>query len=181
MLKNSTESFGSLTKAIHWIMAALIIVLIAVGLYMADLDKEDPSRLQLFAMHKSFGVLAMVLLVVRLVWLRISPAPALPDVFTAKEKGIVSGVKGILYLLMLLAPLSGYVMSCAAGKPIVFFGLFEVPRLIGESESLAHFAHEMHEMVGFAMIAFILLHLAGVIKHRLKDRNGPSDIMNRML
>ena len=181
MLKNSAESYGSLTKAIHWVMAALIIVLIAVGMYMAELDKEDPSRLQLFAMHKSFGMLVLMLAVIRIVWLRMSPAPALPSVFTDKEKRIVSGVKGVLYLLMFLAPISGYVMSSAAGKPVAFFGLFEMPLFIAQNKSIAGFAHEMHEMLAFAMIAFILLHVAGAIKHRLKDRNGPSDIMNRML
>lgn len=181
MLNNSTENYGSLSKAIHWVMAALIITLIAVGIYMAELDKEDPSRLQLFAMHKAFGVLVLMLAVIRIVWLRLSPAPTLPAVFTAKEKRLVASIKGVLYLLMFLVPLAGYVMSSAAGKPIAFFGLFEMPLLVAENKSIAGFAHEAHEMLAFAMLAFIVLHVAGAIKHRLKDRNGPSDIMNRML
>lgn len=181
MLNNSAEKFGSLSKTIHWLMAALIFTLIGVGMYMGDLDKTDPSRLQLFAMHKSFGVLVLILAVIRIVWLRISPAPALPPVFTAKEKGVISGVKGMLYLFMFLVPLAGYTMATAAGKPVAFFGLFELPRLVAENESLADFAHEAHEILAFTMLAFIALHVAGAIKHRLKDRNGPSDIMNRML
>lgn len=181
MLKNDTENYGSFSKAIHWLMALLIVMLIAVGIFMTGLDKEDPSRGQIFGMHKAFGALALMLVVVRVVWLRISPAPALPAVFTAKEKRIVSSVKGMLYLLMFLVPIAGYVMSSAANRPVSFFGLFDMPMLVAENKAIAEFAHEAHEILAFVMIAFIVLHVAGAIKHRLKDRNGPADIMNRML
>ncbi len=183
MLNNSTETYGAFSKLMHWLMALLIVILLAVGFYIAGFDKENlaPSQIQMIGMHKAFGVLALLLLVVRLVWLRLSPAPLLPAVFTPKEKKIVSSVKGVLYLLMLLAPISGYVMSSAAGRPTSFFGLFELPMLIGENKALAGVAHEAHELLAFAMIVFVVLHVAGAIKHRLKDRNGPSDIMNRML
>jgi len=181
MFTNSAENYGSFSKALHWLMALFIVVLLGVGMYMADLPKDDPSRLQLFTMHKSFGSLVMMLAVVRIIWLRISPAPALPAVFTDKEKKVVSGIKGVLYLLMLLIPISGYVLSSAGGHATAFFGLFDLPMLIGENKAIADFAHEAHELLAYAIIAFIALHVAGAIKHRLKDRNGPSDIMNRML
>jgi cytochrome b561 len=181
MLNNSAEKYGSLSKAIHWLTALLIIVLLGVGIYMADLPKEDPSRLQIFNLHKSFGVLVLMLAALRIVWLRISPAPILPAVFTAKEKKVVSSVKGVLYLLMFLVPFAGYLMSSAAGKAVSFFGLFDLPALVAESKSIAGFAHEAHELLAYAIIAFVALHMAGAIKHRLKDRNGPSDILNRML
>jgi len=178
---NSSEKYGSFSKAIHWLMALFIIALLGVGMYMADLPKEDPSRLQFFNLHKSFGALVLMLAVVRIIWLRVSPAPALPSVFTAKDKKVVSSIKGMLYLLMFLVPLSGYIMSGAAGHATSFFGLFDLPTLVGENKGLAGFAHEAHEMLAYAIIAFVALHMAGAIKHRLKDRNGPSDIMNRML
>ncbi|HEY0634803.1 MAG TPA: cytochrome b [Gammaproteobacteria bacterium] len=183
MLKNSSETYGAFSKLMHWLMALLIVILLAVGFYIAGFDKENlaPSQIQMIGMHKAFGALAMLLLVVRLGWLRLSPAPQLPAVFTPKEKRLVSGVKGMLYLLMFLAPLSGYVMSTASGRPTSFFGLFNLPMLIGENKALAGFAHEAHEILAFLMIAFIVVHMAGAIKHRLKDRNGPSDILARML
>jgi cytochrome b561 len=181
MFNNNAEYYGSFSKLLHWLMAVLIVALLAVGFYMTGLDKEDPSRGQIYGMHKAFGVLTLMLLVIRIVWLRISPAPVLPAVFTAKEKRVVSSVKGVLYLLMFLIPISGYVMSSAANRPTSFFGLFDLPMLIAENKAIAGAAHEAHEILAFVTIAFILLHVAGVMKHRLKDRNGPSDIMNRML
>ena len=181
MFKNDAENYGSFSKLLHWLMAVLIIALLAVGFYMTGLDKEDPSRGQIYGMHKAFGVLTLMLVAIRIIWLRISPAPALPAVFTPKEKRVVSSVKGVLYVMMFLMPISGYVMSSAANRPTSFFGLFDLPMLIGENKALADVAHEAHELLAFVTIAFLLLHVAGTIKHRLKDRNGPSDIMNRML
>lgn len=181
MFKNDAENYGSFSKLLHWLIAVLIIALLAVGFYMAGLDKEDPSRGQIYGMHKAFGALTLLLVAIRVIWLRINPAPALPAVFTPKEKRVVSSVKGVLYVLMFLMPISGYVMSSAANRPTSFFGLFDLPMLIGENKAIAGAAHEAHELLAFVTIAFLLLHVAGTLKHRLKDRNGPSDIMNRML
>lgn len=181
MFKNDANNYGTFSKTLHWLMAVLIIALLVVGFYMTGLEDEDPSRGQIYGMHKAFGTLVMMLVVIRVIWLRISPAPALPAVFTAKEKRVVSSVKGVLYLLMFLLPISGYVMSTAAGRTTSFFGMFDLPMLFGENKALAGFAHESHEILAFVIILFTLVHIAGAVKHRLKDRNGPSDIMNRML
>ena len=88
-LTNDSTQYGTLSKALHWLMAVIILTLLAVGIYMADLptDTEEQKQYayQFFGLHKSFGVVALMLIVVRLVWLRVSPAPALPAVFEAKE------------------------------------------------------------------------------------------------
>lgn len=184
-LANSTTEYGLLAKTIHWLMALMIIILIGVGIYMADIPKETAEQkqyaFQFYGLHKSFGVLAMVLIVVRLVWIRISPAPALPAVFNAKEQMVTNLVKAFLYILMILVPLSGYLMSNAGGFPINFFGLAELPALIGKNKEIGGVAHEAHEIMGFALLAMVLLHIAGAVKHRVKDKGGESDILKRML
>lgn len=184
-LANSSTEYGLLSKTIHWLMALMIITLIGVGIYMAGLPKETAEQkqyaFQFYGLHKSFGVLAMVLIVVRLVWIRLSPAPALPAVFSAKEQRVTNLVKAFLYILMLLVPLSGYLMSNAGGFPIHFFGLGELPTIIGKSKEIGGIAHEAHEIMGFALLALLLLHIAGAVKHRVKDKGGESDILKRML
>ena len=81
-LGNSPSEYGLLSKALHWLMAAIIITLIAVGIYMADLPRDTEEQkqyaFQFYNLHKSFGVLALMLIIVRLIWVRISPPPALP-------------------------------------------------------------------------------------------------------
>lgn len=184
-LKNDATSYGTLSKTLHWLMAAIIITLIAVGIYMAGLPKETAEQkqyaFQFYGLHKSFGVVALLLIIVRLAWIRLSPPPALPAVFDAKEQKVVRLLQSLLYILMLLLPLSGYLMSNAGGYPINLFGLGELPALVGKSKGLGDIAHEAHEIMGFAMLLLIVLHMAGAIKHRLKDRGGESDILKRML
>lgn len=180
MLGNTPERYGPLSRALHWLSALIIFALIGVGLYMTGLDKEDPSRLGIYNLHKAFGVLSVLLLVARIVWLRLSPAPALPAALTAPEQKVVTGVRALLYVLMVLVPMSGYVMSTAGGYPVSFFGLFQLPALIGESKALAEAAHEGHELLSYALLAFVLLHAAGALKHRLKG-NTEADLLKRML
>jgi cytochrome b561 len=175
------ERYSGLSRALHWLSALIIFALIVVGWYMAGLEDNDPSRAGIYALHKSMGVLTVFLLVARLAWLRANPGPELPAVFNAKEKRITKGVQSLLYLLLLLVPMSGYVMSTAAGYPVSFFGLFPMPTLIGESKAIAGFAHEAHEILAYSILALVALHMAGAIKHRLTNKGGEADVLARML
>lgn len=185
MLKNSATEYGLLSKTLHWLMAAIILTLIFVGIYMAGLPKETAAEkqyaFQFYGLHKSFGVIALALIVLRLVWMRISPAPQLPAAFAPKERVVVKALQGLLYLLMIVVPLSGYLMSNAGGHPINFFGLGELPALIGENKAIGGLSHEVHGIMGWSILVLIVLHMAGVIKHRLKDKGGETDILKRML
>jgi cytochrome b561 len=185
MFKNSTTEYGTFSKVMHWLTAAIILALVAVGIYMADLPRDTDLQKQyafkFYGLHKSVGVIALVLIAVRLIWLRISPNPTLPAVFAGKERLLVDGLKKLLYLLMIIVPVSGYLMSNAGGYPIKFFGLFELPAIVGKSKALGGFVHEVHEIAGFAILFVVLLHMAGAIKHRLKEKGGERDILQRML
>lgn len=180
-LKNNASTYGLLSKLLHWSSAAILIALIAVGIYMAGLPDDAEGRGQLYGLHKSFGVLALLLIAVRLIWLRVTPAPALPGVFDAKEQRVVKGIQALLYATMVLVPVSGYLMSNAGGYPIHFFGLFELPALVEKSKALGGFVHEAHWIMGYAMAALVLLHMAGAIKHRLKAKGSEADILQRMI
>lgn len=175
------QRYNGAARAIHWVSAALIIGLVVVGWYMSELPKDDPSRGSIYGLHKSVGVLGLLLLAARLVWLRLHPAPELPAALTENEKRLTKAIKSVLYLLMLLVPVSGCIMSQAAGHPVGFFGLFELPTLVGENKDLAGFAHETHELTAWGILALVALHMAGAVKHRLLDKNGETDVLARML
>ncbi len=186
MIRNTPTEYGSFIKVIHWLTAAIILVLIMVGIYMADLprvtEEEKQSVMQLYGMHKSFGVVVMLLVVLRLGWLLVNPSPALPAVFEGKERLLVESLKKLLYLLMIMLPISGYLMSNAGGHPIMLFGLFELPALIGEDKAIGGVAKAMHMLGGWAMLLVVLVHTAGALKHRLLEEKGSEkDILQRML
>ena len=186
MIRNTATEYGSFIKVIHWLMAAIILTLIMVGIYMADLprvtEEEKQFAMQLYGMHKSFGVVIMLLVVMRVVWLLANPNLPLPAVFNGKERLLVESLKKLLYLMMFLMPISGYLMANAGGHPIMFFGLFELPALIGENKAVGGVIKVLHMLGGWAMLLVVLVHMAGALKHRLLEEKGSEkDILRRML
>lgn len=181
MLKNNEQGFGLVSKLLHWGLALIIVLLIAVGLYMTGLEKEDPARLQIYGMHKAFGALVLLLTVVRISWLIYSRPPVLPAVLQVWEQKLSLLAKGLLYLLSLAVPSSGYVMSNAAGYSVSLFGLCDLPVLVAKNEELAKLANGAHGLLAYLLIGVVLLHVAGALKHRLLDKDPAADVMKRML
>ena len=174
------QSYGRLTKLLHWGMALLIIVLVSVGTYMTGLDKSDPDRLQLMGMHKSFGVIFMQLAIFRLIWSHIKRSPPLPGVLASWERGLSRIVTASLYLLMLAIPFSGFAMTNFAGFPVSIFGLIEMPQLFDKNQEMAGLAKQAHGMLVYALIASIFMHIAGALKHRFLDA-PEADVLPRMM
>jgi len=176
MLKNTTTQYGLVSRANHWMSALLFIGLIALGIYMHELPKS-PEKFELYDLHKSLGIGLFMLMMLRLVWLKISPNPA--QLSKNKFEHILGhAVKGILYLAMIIMPLSGWIMSTTAGHDVSFFNLFTLPVLIGENETIHEIAEGIHGLVGPLMILVILLHIAGAMKHHFVYKD---DTLKRML
>jgi cytochrome b561 len=180
MLVNTEQQYGLISKLLHWGSALLVIGLIAVGFYMEGLADEDPSKGSIYFAHKAAGTAVLVILVLRIVWLRISKAPAVPSAFNAKEKGIMTGIKHSLYLLMLLVPVSGITMSLFFGSPVPFLGLIEIPGL-EKNMAIAGFAHSAHGILAWIITALVVLHAVAAFKHRLLERGTERDVLSRML
>lgn len=165
MLKNTEHTYGVVSRANHWISAFVFIGLIVLGIYMHELE-DSPEKFELYALHKSLGVGIFMLMILRLVWLKVSPNPE--QLSHNKFEHILGhAVKGILYLAMLMLPVSGWLMSNSAGYDVSFFGLFTLPNLVGENESINAIAKAIHGTMAPLMILVILLHVAGALKHHL--------------
>ena len=166
-------------RLLHWAMAIVIIGLMAVGIYMSDLD-DSPGKFDIYNWHKSFGVIALLLIAARIVVRTKSAVPALPKVLSKVEQVAAHWGHRALYLLMVLMPVSGYVMSAAHPKRygVSFFGQ-KLPDL-PPSEFWAGLAHQIHGIASYALLAVIVLHILGALKHRFFD-NAEADVMVRML
>lgn len=181
MLTNDAHHYGLISKLLHWLIALMILTLIAVGIYMTGLDKEDPTRGQIYSLHKAFGVTVLGLAVLRILWVRLSQPPELPAGLQDWEKTLSKLVKGLMYLLMLAVPLAGYLLSNSAGKPVSYFGLFELPAVVGKNSDWAEVFGEVHEIFAFVLLGLVGLHLAGALKHRFLDKRPDVDVLKRML
>lgn len=167
-----------LMRLLHWAMAIIILCLIGVGIYMTDLPKDDPSRGFIYSLHKSFGVVALLLVGLRVLIRVMSTVPPLPPAFSMVEKRIIQAGHFVLYMLMFLAPATGYLMSCAAGKGVSLFGV-ALPCIIEPNKELAGLMNETHEVLAFTLLAVIALHVLAVIKHA-RDRNPERHVLQRM-
>ncbi|CAK0761421.1 superoxide oxidase [Gammaproteobacteria bacterium] len=180
MLENDDIRYGLVSRMLHWGMALIIVGMIGIAAVMVDMDKDDPLRLRLFGIHKSFGVLVLLLTAIRIIWLRISQAPPLPIMLVAWERALAKIVHSLLYLLMLLVPIAGYVMSITGGYTVNFFGLFDLPILLDKNHDTHELFEEVHELLAWTFTGLILLHFVGALKHRFID-SDEGDVMKRML
>lgn len=164
-LKNSELNYGIVSRANHWLSAFIFIGLLAIGLYMTGLEKGD-DRQALYALHKSMGIAIFSLMILRLIWLKLSPNPE--QLSKNKFEHILGhAIKGILYLAMLGMPISGWIMSNSGGHEVAFFNMFVLPTIVGEHEMTHEISEVIHSTFGFVLIAIVLLHIAGALKHHL--------------
>ena len=181
MLTNSVDRYGLVSRFLHWAMALLILAMIGVGAYMTDLAREDPMRAQLYSLHKAVGVTLLGLALIRILWMLVSRPPVMPAALQRWEVVLARSTVGLLYLLMVATPIAGYLMTNTGGKPISYFGLFELPPLMEKNHDLHEALEEVHEILAFTILALVILHVAGAFKHRFIDKDPNADVLKRML
>jgi cytochrome b561 len=164
------EKYPLAIRITHWLMALLILCLLAIGLVMTGIPRSDPLHNTLYGLHKSFGVVVLCLWLLR-VCLRLAlGTPVLPGTIPAMDQKLAHAGHALLYLLMIAMPLSGILMTNSFGFSVNFFGIMELPKVIGINKSLGGLFSEFHTYAAYALIGLIVLHVAGLIKHRLKER-----------
>ncbi len=177
---STSNRYPFLMRAIHWLMAIAILGLIASGWYMAGLDQSVSYKYDIYPWHKSFGVLILFLLALRILIRLVSKVPPLPKTMPKLEIGLAHLGHGLLYLLMFLVPASGYLMSGAApGREVKFFD-WTLPNLVEKDKELAGLLHEVHTIIPYVLLGVIAVHLLAVIKHRFFDQ-PENDSLKRML
>ena len=168
-----------LLRVLHWVMALIILSLIAVGYYMTGLEKNDPSRPTLYMLHKSFGVTIFFLLLIRLSTRLKTTIPPLPETLSRVEKIWARRAHILLYFFMVVIPFTGYLMSTLSGYAVLWFSI-PLPILWDKNPDVAAIMHEFHEIGAYTLLALVFIHVAGVAKHRLYDKKE-NDVLPRML
>ncbi len=176
MQKNTRDSYSFTSKFFHWTMSVIILTLLAVGLSMTRMDDSD-LKWQIYAIHKSFGLIILLLLPMRLTWRLMNSRPHL-DMVAPWEKQTAITVHWLLYLAMFLMPMSGWIMSTASNHTPLFFGLFEIAAPVAVNQATASVAYNTHITIAWVLMALLGLHLSGALKgHFIKKNN----ILKRML
>jgi len=175
-LFNTITRYGFITIFIHWLMAFIMIGMLAVGLYMVELPIGS-LKLKLYGWHKAFGLLVLFLAAFRLVWRIVNMTPSL-DSLPILERLAARFVHWIFYIIMFAMPLTGWLITSAAGLPASFFGLFTMPNLIEPNEDLRLFFSSIHQFLAYGLIILIILHVSAALKHHFINKD---DILRRMI
>ena len=168
--RSTATSWGAVARLFHWGMLLLIIGSISVGFYMTDLPL-GPNKLKIYALHKSIGLTLLGLAALRLLWRLGERRPVLPPM-PAWQQRAAAATHVLLYLLLFVIPMSGWLFNSAAGFPLQWFHLVNLPALTAADPRLKVLAKEVHETGVFALISIVLVHAAAALKHHFVDRDG---------
>ena len=154
---------------LHWLMALLIFAGFPLGLTMVDLPLS-PDKLKLYSYHKWIGVTLLMLVAIRLSWRLTHTPPPLPASVAAWQHRASAIVHGLLYLLMIAIPLSGWLMSSAKGFQTVWFGVLPLPDLVGKDKALGDLLAEVHKVLNFTLLGLVVLHVGAALQHHFIER-----------
>jgi len=158
------QTYTKTAISLHWLIAFSIAIVFGVGIYMHELPLS-PHKLQIYAYHKWAGVTIFLLVLFRLIWRHLHSPPPFPETMLQREKQIALLVHFVLYFLMLAIPVSGWLMSSAAGFPVVLFGIIPLPDLIDKNKELADILKQLHFALNMSLLVLVFLHIAAALKH----------------
>lgn len=176
MLKNTSTSYGTITKSFHWIMAILIIGVVIAGFTMTRLEPSD-LKWSIYGNHKAVGVILLCLIPLRILWRLISKIPKLPKTVPGWQRLAANANIFILYILMVVMPLSGFLMSTMGGRSIDMFGVFTIESF-EKNQSVSSQAHDIHMTVAWVIAGLIILHTLGALYHHFIHKDN---VLKRML
>ncbi|MDA8224838.1 MAG: cytochrome b [Betaproteobacteria bacterium] len=169
-----TQSYGALLVSLHWLVAALIVLVFALGWWMGDMPK-GPDKVQTMGWHQTVGISIFVLAIVRLAWRRLHGVPEMPLTTPIEKLAVL--VQIALYLLMLAIPVFGYLTSSFGGHAVVVFGSLTIPGITAVDHDVHETMGDLHQALAYGLLGLVALHVAGALKHHLILRD---DVLARM-
>ena len=165
--------YNSIARALHAMIAVLVIVNLALGL----LNEQLEDTIQLIPLHKSIGFTVLALTIGRIGWRFTWQTPVYDPALKRFEFLLAKAVHGMFYALLLAIPLTGWIFSSAGKDPLAWFGL-PIPKFaLTKSDAIAGLSKEGHEILGFLMLALVILHVAAALRHHFVLKDG---VLRRM-
>jgi cytochrome b561 len=178
--KLAPASYSGAQKALHWLIALMVLILLPVGIYMVQRGAAtnfDAMTNSLYTAHKSFGFLVLLLVIWRVVLRLTRGAPAPLSTLTAFEVFASETVHKLIYVLIVLVPLFGWAYVSSFPATGVFFGL-NLPSIVPVDKGLAQIFGPLHKFSAYALAFLLVMHIGAAIMHRLVKKDG---VMSRML
>ncbi|MBF0108959.1 MAG: cytochrome b [Magnetococcales bacterium] len=178
MWRNSEDRYGTLARLWHWVMFALLVGMIVLGLWMTGLTYGDPWYHRAPALHEGLGIMTFVAFALRLSWRFFDPPPPLSCGIPRWQRLLAHGTHWVLYALMGVIPVSGYLITTARGEGVAVFGWFSIPALFPSRPGMEDLAGSVHLVLALALAGLALMHATAAVKHHVIDRD---DTLVRMV
>jgi cytochrome b561 len=176
-LRNTTSTYGSVAKFLHWLIALLVIGMLIIGA-MFDYFESIGIKGQVMAIHKATGVTILGLMLLRLLWALTNPKPRLPEHINALQGFLARSVHVLFYILLIGLPINGILLSSFAGRPINFYGLFEFILPVTSNKALAKQLSEIHEILAWTVLGLLVAHVFAALLHHFYYKDN---VLRRML
>ena len=177
-MAGGTQRYTTTAIVLHWVIAILAFTLIGLGLYMTDIPRGTPERTFFYNLHKSIGLTTAILVIIRLWWRAKNPPPLLPSSVPGWQVQASRISHALLYLCLIVMPLSGFSASQFTKYGVTYFGLFKIPPLGYENKAIYDFLQGIHGVTAVVHIPRIVIHVAAAMKHWRVDKDG---VLQRML
>lgn len=163
--------YDNIAILFHWLMALLIVVLFGLGWYMVDLPNGSKEKSFYFALHKSIGLTVALLVVLRIIWRLGHTPPALPGILERWQSKLAAVTHFLLYLFIVIQPLSGYLSSSFSGYKTRFWGV-PLPHWGWKEQHLNEIFTEIHVASSVVLISLVVLHLCGSLAHLVSSHEN---------
>jgi len=166
-ITNSPQRYGLISLIFHWGMAIAFIALFLLGKYMVGLDYYDAWYQAAPDLHRSTGVILVLLMLLRWGWRcnNIQPGEHI------KPK-LARWIQRSFYGWVIIIAISGYLTTTADGQPLHVFDWFELPATLSGLEQQSDVAGDVHEVLTGLFMTLIILHSAAALKHHFIDRDA---------
>ncbi len=176
---NEPDRYGRVSRVLHWTIAILFLTLIPMGIFASIIPEGTAYRVEYYVVHKTIGVIVLALVLVRLFWNRKSKRPALDASLPSKERKLAHGAHIALYVMMIMIPVTGFIMTSFHGAPTFFFA-WELEPLWGFSKTGTVVWGMMHKyLLPYLLYIVLGAHILGALKHQLIDKH--SNAFKRMV
>ena len=177
LIRNTSERFGLVSKTLHWLTLVLLIAAFTLAISMVNMS-FSPRKLEFYSWHKWVGVTIFLLAVLRIAWRLANPVPRQPESMPQWQRRLAALSHATLYAILIVMPVTGWIMSSALNLPVVYLGLVPIPSPFGVDRALGETMKVVHLSLAVALLVLVAIHVMAALYHHLVLRD---DVLRRML
>lgn len=177
LMRNTAEQFGLMSKLLHWLTLVLLIGAFSLAISMVNMP-FSPRKLEFYSWHKWVGVTIFLLVLLRLAWRFANPVPRQPPSMPQWQRRLAGLSHAALYAILIVMPVTGWIMSSALNLPVVYLGLVHIPSPFGVDRALGEAMKIVHLSLAVMLLVLVSIHALAALYHHLVLRD---EVLRRMM